>query len=50
MVFVGYGVTAPEYGWDDYAGIDMRGKTAVILDQRSGIRHRRTPRCFAAGR
>jgi len=31
MVFVGYGVTAPESGWDDYAGIDMRGKTAVIL-------------------
>jgi len=31
MVFVGHGVTAPEYGWDDYAGIDMRGKTAVIL-------------------
>ena len=31
MVFVGYGVTAPEYGWDDYAGVDMRGKTAVIL-------------------
>lgn len=31
LVFVGYGVTAPEYGWDDYAGLDMRGKTAVIL-------------------
>ncbi|HEU4779463.1 MAG TPA: M20/M25/M40 family metallo-hydrolase [Steroidobacteraceae bacterium] len=31
MVFVGYGVTAPEYDWDDYAGVDMRGKTAVIL-------------------
>jgi Zn-dependent M28 family amino/carboxypeptidase len=31
MVFVGYGVTAPESSWDDYAGIDMRGKTAVIL-------------------
>jgi Zn-dependent M28 family amino/carboxypeptidase len=31
LVFVGHGVTAPEYGWDDYAGIDMRGKTAVIL-------------------
>jgi Zn-dependent M28 family amino/carboxypeptidase len=31
MVFVGYGVTAPEYGWDDYAGVDVRGKTAVIL-------------------
>jgi Zn-dependent M28 family amino/carboxypeptidase len=31
MVFVGYGVTAKEFGWDDYAGVDMRGKTAVIL-------------------
>ena len=31
MVFVGYGVTAPESGWDDYAGVDMRGKTAIIL-------------------
>ncbi len=31
MVFVGYGIVAPEYGWDDYAGVDMAGKTAVIL-------------------
>ncbi len=31
LVFVGYGVVAPEYGWNDYEGIDMRGKTAVIL-------------------
>ncbi|MBM4219483.1 MAG: M20/M25/M40 family metallo-hydrolase [Gammaproteobacteria bacterium] len=31
MVFVGYGIRAPDYGWDDYAGIDMRGKTALIL-------------------
>ncbi len=31
LVFVGYGVVAPEYGWNDYAGIDMKGKTAVIL-------------------
>jgi Zn-dependent M28 family amino/carboxypeptidase len=31
VVFVGYGIRAPEYGWDDYAGIDMRGKTALIL-------------------
>jgi Zn-dependent M28 family amino/carboxypeptidase len=31
LVFVGYGVVAPELGWNDYAGIDMRGKTAVIL-------------------
>jgi Zn-dependent M28 family amino/carboxypeptidase len=31
LVFVGYGVVAPEYHWNDYAGIDMKGKTAVIL-------------------
>jgi Zn-dependent M28 family amino/carboxypeptidase len=31
LVFVGHGVTAPEFGWDDYAGVDMKGKTAVIL-------------------
>ncbi len=31
MVYVGYGIVAPEYGWNDYAGIDMTGKTAVIL-------------------
>ena len=31
MVFVGYGVVAPELGWNDYAGIDMKGKTAIIL-------------------
>ena len=31
IVFVGYGISAPERGWDDYAGIDMRGKTALIL-------------------
>ena len=31
LVFVGYGVTAPEYGWDDYKGMDLRGKTIVML-------------------
>jgi len=31
VVFVGYGIVAPEYGWNDYAGLDMRGKTALIL-------------------
>jgi Zn-dependent M28 family amino/carboxypeptidase len=31
LVFVGYGVVAPEYGWDDYAGIDVKGKTVVVL-------------------
>jgi Zn-dependent M28 family amino/carboxypeptidase len=31
LVFVGYGVVAPERRWNDYAGIDMHGKIAVIL-------------------
>ncbi len=31
LVFVGYGVVAPEFGWDDYAGIDVKGKTVVML-------------------
>lgn len=31
MVFVGYGVVAPEQGWNDYAGQDVRGKTVVML-------------------
>lgn len=31
VVFVGYGIVAPEYGWNDYEGLDMRGKTALIL-------------------
>ena len=31
VVFVGYGVVAPEYNWDDYKGVDVRGKTVVML-------------------
>jgi Zn-dependent M28 family amino/carboxypeptidase len=31
MVFVGYGVVAPELGWDDFKGVDVRGKTVVML-------------------
>lgn len=31
IVFVGYGVVAPEYDWNDYAGVDVRGKTVVML-------------------
>jgi len=30
-VFVGYGINAPEKGWNDYAGLDVKGKTVVIL-------------------
>ena len=31
VVFVGYGIVAPEYGWDDYKGLDVRGKTLLML-------------------
>jgi len=31
LVFVGYGIQAPEYGWDDYKGLDVKGKTLVML-------------------
>ncbi len=31
VVFVGYGVVAPEYGWDDYKDVDVRGKTIIML-------------------
>jgi Zn-dependent M28 family amino/carboxypeptidase len=31
MVFVGFGVQAPEYSWDDYKGVDLKGKTMVVL-------------------
>jgi Zn-dependent M28 family amino/carboxypeptidase len=31
IVFVGYGITAPEYKWDDYKGIDLKGKVALLF-------------------
>lgn len=31
VVFAGYGIVAPEYGWNDYAGLDVKGKTVVVL-------------------
>ena len=31
VIFVGYGVVAPEYGWDDYKNVDVRGKTLLML-------------------
>jgi len=30
IVFVGYGITAPEYKWDDYKGVDLKGKVALL--------------------
>ncbi|WP_163996897.1 M28 family metallopeptidase [Pyxidicoccus caerfyrddinensis] len=32
LVFVGYGIQAPEYEWDDFKGMDLRGKTLLILN------------------
>ncbi len=31
LIFVGYGVVAPEYNWNDYEGVDVKGKTVVVL-------------------
>lgn len=31
LVFAGYGIVAPEYGWNDYANLDVKGKTVVVL-------------------
>ena len=31
IVFVGYGITAPEFGWDDYAGVDVKGKVVLVI-------------------
>lgn len=37
-VFVGYGIVAPEYGWDDYKGLDVKGKIVVTLVNDPGLR------------
>ena len=31
LIFAGYGVVAPEYGWNDYEGLDVKGKTVIVL-------------------
>ena len=42
LVFVGYGIVAPEYGWDDYDGVDVEGKTVLILVNDPGTPRRAT--------
>lgn len=37
MVFCGFGIVAPEYGWNDYANIDVKGKCAVVLVNDPGL-------------
>src|SRR5687767_10827466 len=43
VVFVGYGVVAPEYGWDDYKDVDVRGKTIVMLINDPPVAHPNAP-------
>ena len=50
LVFVGYGVVAPEYHWDDYAGIDVKGKTVIILINDPGNEDRPGDPAFFKGR
>ena len=37
LVFVGYGITAPEFGWDDYAELDVQGKTLIVIRRVPGM-------------
>jgi len=43
MVFAGYGVVAPEYGWDDYKSVDVKGKTIVMLVNDPAVRDPANP-------
>lgn len=38
LVFAGYGVVAPEYNWNDYAGLDVKGKVVLVLVNDPGFR------------
>ena len=38
IVFAGYGIVAPEYKWNDYAGLDVKGKTVVVLVNDPGFK------------
>lgn len=49
LVFVGYGVDAPERGWNDYAGLDVKGKTVVMLVNDPGF-HGNDARLFDGNR
>jgi Zn-dependent M28 family amino/carboxypeptidase len=38
LVFVGYGIVAPEYKWNDYEGVDVKNKIVVVLVNDPGLR------------
>jgi Zn-dependent M28 family amino/carboxypeptidase len=48
LVFVGYGIVAPDYAWNDYAGIDVHGKTVVVLANDPGYAVK-DPQVFKGG-
>jgi Zn-dependent M28 family amino/carboxypeptidase len=48
LVFVGYGIVAPEYAWNDYADIDVHGKTVVVLVNDPGYATK-DPKVFKGG-
>jgi hypothetical protein len=42
-VFAGYGIAAPEVGYDDYAGADVKGKVVIVLRHAPGFKNRKSP-------
>src|SRR6202158_4802851 len=48
LVFAGYGIAAPEYAWNDYAGVDVHGKTVVVLVNDPGYATK-DPKVFKGG-
>lgn len=49
LVFCGYGIVAPEYGWNDYEGIDMNGKVAVVMVNDPGFQNEDQDSTFFKG-
>jgi hypothetical protein len=47
VTFAGYGITAPEYGYDDYAGIDVKARIVLVFDHEP---RRTTPSPFSTAR
>ncbi|MBK7869918.1 MAG: M20/M25/M40 family metallo-hydrolase [Saprospiraceae bacterium] len=49
LVFCGYGIVAPEYNWNDYADIDMKGKIAVVMVNDPGFQNETQDSTFFKG-
>jgi Zn-dependent M28 family amino/carboxypeptidase len=46
LVFAGYGVQAPEYNWDDFRGVDVKGKTIVVLVNDPPVTDKKDPKAL----